>query len=87
MPKGLKVQDWKPTGTAERLGFFSLAARGAAFFHLDGLSQLLAQGEQFAQAHVLDGLVSIWQVAARIDLLSLWERGRSMRKRTRGRNP
>jgi protease-4 len=62
VPKGLKVRDWKPSGTAQRLGLFSLAAEGAAFFHLDGLSQLLAQGEEAAQAHVLDGLVSIWQV-------------------------
>jgi protease-4 len=62
VPKGLKVRDWKASTSVARLGLFSLAARGAAFFHLDGLSALLAQGEQYADAPVLDGLVSIWQV-------------------------
>ena len=70
VPKGLKVRDWKPSGTGERLGLFSLASASASFFHLDGLSHLMAQGEQYAQGRVLDGLVSIWQVTARIDLLS-----------------
>jgi protease-4 len=62
VPKGLKIRDWKPPRAVERLGLFSLAADAAAFFHLDGLSGLLAQGGQAAQAHLLDGLVSIWQV-------------------------
>jgi protease IV len=62
VPKGLKIRDWKPPAVVERLGLFSLAADAAAFFHLDGLSALLAQGGQAAQAHLLDGLVSIWQV-------------------------
>jgi protease-4 len=62
VPKGLKVRDWKASTSVARLGIFSLAARGAAFFHLDRLSALLAQGEQYAEAPVLDGLISIWQV-------------------------
>jgi protease IV len=62
VPKGLKVRDWKASTSAARLGIFSLAARGAAFFHLDGLSALLARGGEYADAPVLDGLVSIWQV-------------------------
>ncbi len=62
VPKGLKVQDWKPSGAAARFGIFSVAARGASFLHLDWLSQMLAQGEQYAKARLLDGLVSIWQV-------------------------
>lgn len=62
VPKGLKVQDRKPPKGVERLGLFSMASRGAALFGLDGLSEMLAQGEQYARAHVLDGLVSIWQV-------------------------
>ena len=51
-----------PIVTALLLNEVRLAADGAAFLHLDGLSQLLAQGEQVAKAHLLDGLVSIWQV-------------------------
>jgi protease IV len=62
VPKGLKVRDWKPTRSLGRLGLFSLAARGAAFFHLDELSRLFADGDRFAQGRMLDGLVSIWQV-------------------------
>lgn len=62
VPKGLKVRDWKPTQSLERLGIFSFAARGAEFFHLDGLARLFAQGDEFARSHMLDGLVSIWQV-------------------------
>ncbi|VFU07091.1 signal peptide peptidase SppA [Methylocella tundrae] len=62
VPKGLKVRDWKPTQSLERLGIFSFAARGAALFHLDWLSQLFAQGDEFTRSRMLDGLVSIWQV-------------------------
>ncbi len=62
VPKGLKVRDWKQPRSLERLGLFSYAAEGAAFLHLDGLSRLLAQADQFAGGRTLDGLVSIWQV-------------------------
>ena len=62
VPKGLKVRDWTQSRSLERLGLFSFAARGAQLLHLDGLSRLLDQGDHFAQEHMLDGLVSIWQI-------------------------
>jgi protease-4 len=62
VPKGLKIRDWKPSGATGRFGLFSLVARGATFFRLDGLSQMLAQAENYAEASAFEGLVSIWQV-------------------------
>ncbi len=62
VPKGSKVRDWEQSRSLERLGILSFAARGAQFLHLDGLSRLLEQGDQFTQGRALDGLVSIWQI-------------------------
>jgi protease-4 len=62
IPKDLEVRDWKPSESLGRLGLFSVASRGAQFLHLDGLSRLLEEGDQFSQARALDGLVSIWQI-------------------------
>ncbi|MEJ0093751.1 MAG: signal peptide peptidase SppA [Methylocella sp.] len=62
VPKGLKVRDWEQSRSLERLGILNFAARGAQFLHLDGLSRLLEQGDQFTQGSALDGLVSIWQI-------------------------
>ncbi len=62
VPKGLKVRDWKKSSSLGRLRLFSFAARAAGLLHLDELSRLFAEGDRFAQARMLDGLVSIWQV-------------------------
>ncbi len=59
VPKGLKIRDWKPTQTLERLGIFSFAAELASELRLDGLSRLIAGA---VDRRALDGLVSIWQV-------------------------
>jgi len=64
--KGLPVRDWKPKeGALERLGL-----KSASLSILDGLGldrlgifgRLLEQGASLAEARMLDGLVSIWQV-------------------------
>jgi protease-4 len=59
--KGLEVQDWKPAGTLERLGIFTLAARAAELIGLDELSHALDGAAATAKVRMLDGLLSIWQ--------------------------
>lgn len=60
--KGLPLRDWKHEKTLERLGILSAAARLSEFLQLDGLARLLDRAATLAQARLLDGLLSIWQV-------------------------
>ena len=67
VPKGLKVRDWKASSSVARLGLFSLAAHGAAFFRLDGLSALLEQGEHSPRLPFLTVLSRFGRLTAQID--------------------
>jgi protease-4 len=61
--KGLPVRDWKPSqGTLERLGLESLSASVLGALGLDRIARLMEQGASLAEARMLDGLLSIWQV-------------------------
>ncbi len=61
--KGLPVRDWKPSkGALEALGLESLSAPVLGALGLDRLARLLEQGASLAEARMLDGLLSIWQV-------------------------
>jgi protease-4 len=62
VPKGLPVRDWKQERTLESLGILSLSARAAEILGLGGLSLALDRAANAAQAHMLDGLLSIWQI-------------------------
>jgi protease IV len=61
--KGLKPRDWKKNRSLERLGLFGVSAEIAEKMGLSSVSRLLGQGSSAAEAQMLDGLVSIWQVA------------------------
>jgi protease-4 len=62
VPKGLPVRDWKQERTLESLGILSLSARAAEILGLGGLSLALDRAANAAQVHMLDGLLSIWQI-------------------------
>ncbi len=63
LPKGLPVRDWKPKqGALERLGLADASAAILDSLGLGRLARLLGQGASLAEARMLDGLVSIWQV-------------------------
>jgi protease IV len=59
----LKPRDWKKNRSLERLGLFGVSAEIAEKMGLSSVSRLLGQGSSAAEAQMLDGLVSIWQVA------------------------
>jgi len=63
IPKDLPVRDWKQERTLERLGILSLSARAAEVLGLGSLSLALDRAANVAQEHMLDGLLSIWQVS------------------------
>jgi protease-4 len=59
----LPVRDWKKDRSLERLGVFGASA---AFFELigwDGAATRLQRLSHLGEARLLDGLVSVWQVA------------------------
>ena len=62
IPKDLPVRDWKQERTLERLGILSFSARAAQFLGLSSLSLALDHAAHATQEHMLDGLLSIWQV-------------------------
>jgi len=58
----LPVRDWKKDRSLERLGILGTSA---AFLEAMGWADLAAPLRRLAQmsdAHLLDGLVSVWQV-------------------------
>jgi len=63
IPKDLPVRDWKQERTLERLGILSFSARAAEVLGLGSLSLALDRAANVAQEHMLDGLLSIWQVS------------------------
>ena len=62
VPKGLPVRDWKQERTLEHLGILSISARATEILGLGGLSLALNRAANAAQEHMLDGLLSIWQI-------------------------
>jgi protease IV len=64
VPHGLPIRDWKSESNLERLGILSTSAQIADALGLTGLAGLLDRTANYAQAQLLDGLVSIWQVGA-----------------------
>jgi protease IV len=60
--KDLPVRDWKQERTLERLGILSYSARAAEILGFGGLSLALDRAAHAAQEHMLDGLLSIWQI-------------------------
>jgi protease-4 len=62
VPKGLPVRDWKQERTLEHLGILSFSARATEILGLGGLSLALNRAANVAQEHILDGLLSIWQI-------------------------
>ncbi len=64
VPHGLPIRDWKSESSLERLGILSASAKVADALGLASLARVLDRGATYAQAQLLDGLVSIWQVGA-----------------------
>jgi protease-4 len=62
VPKGRPVRDWKQERTLEHLGILSFSARATEILGLVGLSLALNRAANAAQEHMLDGLLSIWQI-------------------------
>ena len=62
VPKGLPLRDWKQERTLEHLGILSFSARATEILGLGGLSLALNRAANAAQEHMLDGLLSIWQI-------------------------
>jgi protease-4 len=62
VPHGLPIRDWKSENELERLGILSTSAEIAHGLGLTGIAQFLDRMTVSAQAQLLDGLVSIWQV-------------------------
>jgi protease-4 len=62
VPRNLPIRDWKPESGLERLGILSTSAKIADALGFTGLASLLDRSAAYAQAQLLDGLVSIWQV-------------------------
>jgi protease IV len=62
VPKDLPVRDWKQERTLEHLGILSFSARATEILGLGGLSLALNRAANAAQEHMLDGLLSIWQI-------------------------
>jgi protease-4 len=60
--KNLPVRDWKPKGTLQRWGLFSMAAGLSGAFGFDALSQALDRIGAAVDSGPLDGLVSVWHV-------------------------
>jgi protease IV len=61
IPHGLPIRDWKSESEFERLGILSTSAGVAHILGLSGLAEFLDRAAIYAQAQLLDGLVSIWQ--------------------------
>ncbi len=64
VPHDLPIRDWKSQSELERLGILSTSAAIADAIGLTGLAQFLDRAAIYARVQYLDGLVSIWQVAA-----------------------
>jgi protease IV len=64
VPHGLPIRDWKSESSLERLGILSTSAKIADALGFTGLASFLDRSATYAQAQLLDGLVSIWQVDA-----------------------
>ncbi|HLH12571.1 MAG TPA: signal peptide peptidase SppA [Methylovirgula sp.] len=64
VPHNLPVRDWKSESELEKLGILSTSAKIADAVGLGSLARALDRGADYAQARLLDGLVSIWQVGA-----------------------
>ena len=62
VPHGLPIRDWKSESGLERLGILSTSARIADALGFTGLASFFDRSATYAQAQLLDGLVSIWQV-------------------------
>jgi protease-4 len=61
--KGLPVRDWKKDRSLERLGLLGASAAVLDGMGLNDLAAPLRRLASFGDARLLDGLVSIWQVA------------------------
>ncbi len=64
VPHGLPIRDWESRSELERLGILSTSAAIADALGLSGLAQFLDRTATYVEVQYLDGLVSIWQVAA-----------------------
>jgi protease IV len=62
VPHDLPIRDWKSQNELEQLGILSTSAGIAHALGLAGVAQFLDRAAIYAQAQLLDGLVSIWQV-------------------------
>jgi protease-4 len=60
--KDLPVRDWKPSGTFQRWGLFSVAAGLSETLGFGGLAQVLGRIGVAIDSGSLDGLVSVWHV-------------------------
>lgn len=63
--KGLPIRDWKKKSTSRRLGILGFSSQIAEELGFSSVSRLIDQGNANVDAHLLDGLVAIWQVGAR----------------------
>jgi protease IV len=61
--KDLPVRDWKKDRSLERLGILGASASLLETFGLDALATPLKRLAALGDARLLDGLVSVWQVA------------------------
>lgn len=61
--KGLPVRDWKKERSLERLGLLGFSAAALEGMGLPDLAAPLRRIASFSDARLLDGLVSVWQVA------------------------
>jgi len=62
LTKGLPVREWKKPDKIQNFGLFSLAGSVAGAFGFEGVSATLRRQAEASEAHLLDGLVSIWQI-------------------------
>lgn len=62
VPHDLPIRDWKSESGLERFGILSTSARVADALGFTGLAGFVDRSATYAQAQLLDGLVSIWQV-------------------------
>ena len=61
--KNLPVRDWKKQRSLERLGLLGVSAGLLDSLGLEALAMPLRRLAALGDAHLLDGLVSVWQVA------------------------